>query len=352
MSYYITFTYNNLVYALPTIAVQEILFLPEITPIPDAPSDIIGAVNVRGNILPVMDLNLRFGYQEIDYSLTDNIIILNWQEIRLGILTNQVHAIKEIEDQTITTELSHAHSFIDLKQEKFIQGFAQQEETLVIFLNLETLLRYTESQELFLDLDLESLESETEDSEKLNPPKTTVFFPKATPYERQILQKRADNLRQSFKLKDLTGLKPVSIFTLNQELFGVELSLIQEFIKFKKITPIPCTPDFIIGNINLRGEIITLIDIRGLLNLAQPTYKKEGQAIIVNIEGIIVGIIIDSIETIFMLNPQELIDASNRETEINKHYLQGVIPYQEKILSLIDLTEIVLGGNLLVDEAV
>ncbi|BAQ66043.1 chemotaxis protein CheW [Geminocystis sp. NIES-3709] len=362
MGYYLTFTYNNLFYGVTAETVQEVFFLPELKPIPEAPKDVIGAVNVRGNITPIMDLNLRFGYEQIDYNLNDSIVILQWQELRLGILTNQIHEVKFIDEQTITNDLSYDHDSLEIPEEKFIKGFVQEEETLLLLLNVETLLRYREAQEFSLDLDFLDLVSPKEtltnseqlerEKEEINTIKKTIFFPQATDYERKILQKRANNLRDSIQLKDFTGFKPISIFTLNQEYFGVELSLVQEFIKFNHITLIPCTPNFILGNINLRGEIITLIDIRGSFNLSKSSLKKENQAIIVNVEGVVVGLLVDTINDIFMLNPQELMSCDNLETEVNKHYLSGIIPYQEKMLGLIDLTEIILGGSLLIDEAV
>ncbi|BAQ60406.1 positive regulator of CheA protein activity [Geminocystis sp. NIES-3708] len=362
MSYYLTFTYNNLFYGVTAETVQEVFFLPELKPIPEAPKEIIGAVNVRGNITPIMDLNLRFGYEQIDYNLNDSIVILQWQELRLGILTNQVHEVKFIDEQTITSELSYDNSWGEIPQEKFIKGVVEDQETLLLLLNVQTLLRYREEQEFSLDLDLFDLPEEQEksiNSEEIETTKgdliqfkKTIFFPQANDYERKILQKRANSLRDSIQLKDFTGFKPISVFTLNQEYFGVELSLVKEFIKFSQITPIPCTPNFILGNINLRGEIITLIDIKGSFNLSKSSLKKENQAVIVNVEGVIVGLLVDTVNDIFMLNPQKLISPDNLDTEINKHYLSGVIPYQEKMLGLIDLTEIILGGSLLIDEAV
>ncbi|MEB3309806.1 MAG: chemotaxis protein CheW [Snowella sp.] len=362
MTYYLNFTHNNLRYGVPATAVQEVFFLPEITPIPEAPADILGTVNVRGTLIPVMDLNLRFGYPVTPYSLNDSIIILNWQELTLGILTNQVHEVRSIDDQLITPELSHDHPLLDFKQEKFINGYLQEDENLLLLLNLEALLRYTEAQDLNLELDLdvleilESGEEPTEESltdeETPEIVKSPLFFPEASPYERKVLQKRADNLRQSLKLKDLTGLKPLAVFNLNQEFFGVDLSLIQEFIKFSRVTLIPCAPSFIVGNINLRGEIVTLIDIRSLFNLPRAIASKNPQAMIVNVDGVVVGLLIDAIYDILMLNPKDVLAPSTVESELNQNYLQGVLPYKDKMLGLINLTEIILGGSLLVDEAV
>ncbi len=373
MTHYLTFTFNQLVYGVEATSVQEVFFLPEINPIPEGPNDIIGTVNVRGDVIPIMDLNVRFGYPRIPYQLNDSIVVLNHQELRLGILANQVHAIRIIDSQFITEELTYDHPFMDLKQDRFVAGYAQENEEFTLLLNLDKLLRYVEDSNLSLDLDAdpfaESLTQETlvevdfppadavsgeEPGEtEVTAIKTPIFWPNASEYERKVLQKRADSLRQHLRLRDFTGLKPVSVFSLHQELFGIELSSIQEFIKFNKVTPIPCTPHFVLGNINLRGEVITLMDVRSFFNLSQSyRFQKEGHAIIVNVDGIVVGLLVDRIQDIFMLDPKQLVTDKTIETEINQDLLQGVIPYQDKMLAIVDLLPLVQGDRLLVDEAV
>ncbi|MFM7442209.1 MAG: hypothetical protein ACKO2V_27025, partial [Snowella sp.] len=99
--------------------------------------------------------------------------------------------------------------------------------------SIETLLRYTEAQNLELELDLDAFdldalslpedvaedvaEEATENTEELGESteivpaiKSPIFFAQATEFERKVLQKRADNLRQTSKLKDLTDLKPLA----------------------------------------------------------------------------------------------------------------------------------------------
>ena len=122
-SSYLTFSFNKLRYAIPTLSVQEIFFLPEVTPVPETPKDIIGIINVRGTIIPVMDLNQRFGYSSINYRLEDSIIVINWQELKVGIIVNEVYDVRNISAYEITNELSHDLSnFKELAPEKFIKG--------------------------------------------------------------------------------------------------------------------------------------------------------------------------------------------------------------------------------------
>jgi purine-binding chemotaxis protein CheW len=58
---YLTFNFNNLLYGVDALLVQEIFYLPELTPVVEAPEDIVGLLNLRGKILPVMHLGTRLG---------------------------------------------------------------------------------------------------------------------------------------------------------------------------------------------------------------------------------------------------------------------------------------------------
>lgn len=344
-NYYLTFTLNNLCYGIDTMAVQEIFYLPEITPIPESPPDIVGIVNLRGNLIPIMDLNLRFGYPSPDYTLTDSIIIVNWQELRLGIIANHVHEVKQILPSEITTELSYDQKVIPIEQEKFIEGIARSGKDLSIILDLERLLRYIRSQDIPTE---EIAEEETPQDVK----KTSIFYPHATPKEREILQKRATDLRQIMTKEDVTGLKPLAVVLLGEEFFGVELQLVREFTKVTKVTPIPCTPPHIVGNMNLRGEVLTLVDLRGLLNLHQSGIVTGSKAMIADVEGVVTAIVVSGVRDVVLLNPKEVIEVPTVTHSVNEEYLQGITPYGDVMMSILDLPKALLHGGLIIDEAV
>ena len=85
---FLIFKLNQYRYGVETPAVQEIFLLPELTLVEAAPDDIVGVLNLRGNILPVMDLSLRFGHQSTRYQITDSVIVLEWQGLRVGIIVS------------------------------------------------------------------------------------------------------------------------------------------------------------------------------------------------------------------------------------------------------------------------
>lgn len=346
---YLTFNFNKLRYAVPTLSVQEIFFLPEVTPVPETPDDIVGIINLRGTIIPVMDLNRRFGYSPIDYHLQDSVIILNWQELKVGIIVNEVYDVRNISPDEITQDLScDLPNLDDAAPERFISGISRSEEQLFTLLNLENLLRYVDAQ----DIPTREPEEDEEIANNVIPlVKQPVFCPNATPEERIIYQTRAANLRQISTKQDLTHVKPIAVVAFSDEFFGIDLKLVREFTTFRKMTPIPCTPRHILGNINLRGEILTLIDLSGFFNVSTSQVRKREDAVVVDVEGIVAGITIDEVRDVLLLDPQKITEVPTAHA-VNEDYLQGVVPYEGKMLSLLDLSQVFVEGGLIVDEAV
>lgn len=357
---YLLFGLNNCLYGIRKDFIEEIFELPELTLIPQAPRDIVGVVNVRGDILPIMDLNISLDRQSSDYRLTDNVVVLKWKDLRAGIIVNEVHELKIITPEEITTELSHAQKLWRDKQKRVIYGTVRASEDILILSNPGNWLLDTEIQKILSlkDTLVKTVQSEHA-LENFHPNnsksvgKQSLFCPNVTPEERVIFQKRADYLKQSPDRQDLKSLKPLAVIALNGELFGIDLTLVREFTEIHKVTPIPCCPVHIIGNMNLRGEILTLVDIRRLLNLPLFDIPNGSKSMIVEVEEIVAGVMVEEVrDVMFLLNPQEIRSIPTAIHSINSEYLQGIAPYQEKMMNLLDLKKLFLKSGLIVDEAV
>ncbi|MBW4431404.1 MAG: chemotaxis protein CheW [Pelatocladus maniniholoensis HA4357-MV3] len=358
---YLTFSLNNYLYGVDTVYVEEIFNLPELTTISEVPNGIIGFVNLRGEILPVMDLNLKLGYLSPDSHLTDSVVVLKYEKLRLGILVNQIHEIREISLDEIATELNDERKLV-VEQRNIITGVTHFPDDILILNNPNNWLYFDETQQLvslqnYLQQDMFDSsnvdELQTNDSDFLLLQKST-FCQNATLEERKVFKQRADNLRLSTKTQDFKNFKTLAIITLNDYLFGVDLEMVREFTDIYHVTPIPCCPSHIIGNMNLRGEILTLIDLRGLLlNVPSKSVLVGSKVMVIEVEGIVAGVIVEEIyDVMFSLNLQKVTAIPTTINSINAQYCQGAAPYQEKIMSILDIPKIFLKGGLIVDEAV
>ena len=133
-------------------------------------------------------------------------------------------------------------------------------------------------------------------------------------------------------------------FMIGKELFGVDILMVQEIIRETPITPIPNSPDFIEGVINLRGNIIPVIDLRRRLNLRDAA-APDGQIwiMILNVEGRVTGFIVDSVTQVLKvasnsIKPPPDIVVSGLQSQ----YITGVCRIDQRLLILLDFNRILL----------
>lgn len=133
-------------------------------------------------------------------------------------------------------------------------------------------------------------------------------------------------------------------FVIGKELFGVDILMVQEIIRETPITPIPNSPDFIEGVINLRGNIIPVIDLRRRLNLRDQA-APEGQTwiMILNVGGRVTGFIVDSVTQVLKvaatsIKPPPDIVVSGLQSQ----YITGVCRIDRRLLILLDFNRILL----------
>ena len=133
-------------------------------------------------------------------------------------------------------------------------------------------------------------------------------------------------------------------FTIGKELFGVDILMVQEIIRAAPITAVPNSPDFVEGVINLRGNIIPVIELRKRLGFAMPDVNMEDSWILIlDIEGRITGFIVDSVTEVLKIQesgiePPPDIVVAGLETQ----YIRGVCEIDEKLLILLDFNCILL----------
>jgi purine-binding chemotaxis protein CheW len=337
---YLIFRLHGLSYGLPADRVKEIFLLPELTAIVDAPPDIIGLLDVHEQITPVMHLDLRFGHRFSGCHLSDSVIVLESQGLEIGIIVHQVDTVTNLDRQYIQTDLDYGRERRIHKA--FIGGVVNLDDEKILLLDVDKLLRH---EKLVSSL----TESDGDLAAKTSNSFYELYCSKATSEERAIFRQRAENLRRSTVNIEQTALVPIAVFGLGGEYFGLDLNIVREFIKIGKITSIPCCPHHIIGNMNLRGEILTLIDLRQQLKIPD-NQKHHPQAVVVDVDDTVAGIVVDAVFDAIYLSP-DAIKSLPLALESNAPYLKGTASYLEQTLHLIDLPQMLDRGNLAVDMA-
>ncbi|AJD30059.1 MULTISPECIES: chemotaxis protein CheW [Clostridium] len=128
----------------------------------------------------------------------------------------------------------------------------------------------------------------------------------------------------------------VVIFKLNNEQFAVQTDKIQSINDAMEITKVPKAPTHIKGLINLRGNIISLLDINLLLDIPKGD-KSQNNIIILEMEDELVGIAVDDVYEVLDVE-EKLIERSSDERR--KEYIEGIINFQDRIVTLIDIDKL------------
>lgn len=128
------------------------------------------------------------------------------------------------------------------------------------------------------------------------------------------------------------------VFKLGREEFAVGVTQVREIMRMEEITRMPKAPAFVEGIINLRGQIIAVIDLARRLHLETAERGDETRIIVVEAEGLKVGMIVDSVSEVLSINDQDVEPSPTLATDASAVYLQGVVKRENRLIILLDLT--------------
>lgn len=129
-------------------------------------------------------------------------------------------------------------------------------------------------------------------------------------------------------------------FRLGTGEYAIDIMQAKEIIKMEKITLIPNAPDFVEGVINLRGNIIPIIDLKKRFSLEEASGDKNTGIIIVKIDDIDMGIIIDSISKVVSIATADIQAPPSMLSGIGQKYIKGVGKLEDKLLVVLDLEKL------------
>ena len=129
-------------------------------------------------------------------------------------------------------------------------------------------------------------------------------------------------------------------FTLGSEEYCIDILKVQEIRGYEAVTPIPNTPAFMKGVVNLRGLIVPIIDLRIKLELEKVTYDQFTVVIILSICGRIVGIVVDSVSDVIALAADEIKEAPQLGAAIKTDYIDGLATLDARMLIIIDIEKL------------
>lgn len=145
---YLTFFLGNENYGIPILQVKEIIEMMEITQVPKTLDFIKGIINLRGKIIPIMELRLKFGMETVEYTEKTCIIVvevsINNTIRQMGIVVDTVSEVLNIEDKEIESALDYGANV----EGDFLTGIGKAKDKVVMLLNIDKIINYEEMIEL------------------------------------------------------------------------------------------------------------------------------------------------------------------------------------------------------------
>lgn len=162
---------------------------------------------------------------------------------------------------------------------------------------------------------------------------------RATPqYREKVLKERAKKLAAAVK-KEVSAEQAIEVveFVLASETYAVESRYVREIFPMYDITPVPCTPSFVLGIINVRGQILSVIDIKKFFDLPERGITDLNKVIILKHGDMEFGILADSISGVAEIRKSELETGIPTLTGVREGYLKGVTRERVVVLDAVKL---------------
>ena len=129
-------------------------------------------------------------------------------------------------------------------------------------------------------------------------------------------------------------------FQLQEEEYGLEILKVREIIGIMDITTVPQTPHYVKGVINLRGQVIPVIDLRLKFGMAEGTYGKRTCIVVVDVDGLQMGIVVDTVSEVMDIGSRDIEATPSFGTKLRTDYILGMGKVQGGVKILLDIGEV------------
>lgn len=138
-----------------------------------------------------------------------------------------------------------------------------------------------------------------------------------------------------------TYTKQFVVFELENEEYGIDILRVKEIKEMMNITRVPKAAHYVCGVINLRGEVIPVIDLRRKFNLQEGERNSNTRIIIVSIDDITVGLIVDTSSEVLEISNKDIEDAPDGVGSVDQGYIYGIGKVDKRLIILLDIVKIV-----------
>jgi len=324
-------------YAIHAEKIVEIVQLPALTVLERFPEYIIGLLNLRGQIISVVDFTKLLGLEPQNYTPEHQVLIIECEKRTIGIIVSSIKDVTRLDRKFFTPLPYKSHDGI-------ISGIYKHNDSMTALLDINLIMESVENVEVH----------SSEIPQKITIPRE---YCAQDPAVKNKLIKRAEKLQKEVRV--VTGNLNYQenyfvSFCLDKEIYAINLKYVKEITKLKLVNmvSVPCVPDFITGIINLRGEFITIVDIKYFLQIPKTSISDKTKIIVVKISDIQVGLLVDDVFDIESIPTEKMNLNIQSKYEKNKYTLAEVLLPDEKIMSIFDMKKFIEDERLFIEDSI
>jgi purine-binding chemotaxis protein CheW len=330
---HLIFALHGSLYGISADFVRQICALPELHTLATAPADILGIFNWRSQMVPVMHLDLRFGRGFSGCSVSDRLIVVECQGTQMAIVAHEVFDVQSIDPQPLDVVLIQARQSVT--DRNFVSGIAQGLDAPVTCLDLDRLIREPEAVAALDDRAILPLIAGAD----------ADFYsrccPQASIADRATFATRALQLQTAIdREQSVIDEKGVLVVQIGSEYIGLPLELVVDVdaLDLFSISPVPIAPQYILGQINWRSEILPLLELSSILQMP-PLPRQE--VVVIEIDDLKMAIGVDRIFDVSYLTVDRIDALPIAASGQSRQHLRGVSKYADGLMYLLDLRELV-----------
>ncbi len=129
-------------------------------------------------------------------------------------------------------------------------------------------------------------------------------------------------------------------FRLSEETYGINVMQVKEVLRVTEIAPVPGAPEYVMGIINLRGNVVTVIDTRKRFGLVTSEMDDATRIVIIESDESVVGVLVDSVAEVVELRRSEVEISPNVGNDESSKYIEGVATFNKELLILVDINKL------------
>jgi purine-binding chemotaxis protein CheW len=142
------------------------------------------------------------------------------------------------------------------------------------------------------------------------------------------------------EIRDDGELRQLISFEVGEEEYGLEILGVKEVIRIREITRLPRAPSFVKGIINLRGDVIPIIDLRDRFGLEHQEYTAMTRVIVVDVEGRLVGMVVDAASQVMRIPADQIEQPPPIVGGLSAEYIKGIGKLDDRLVILLDIDRI------------